>query len=96
MYHVKMEKYGMILSVNVFAHQDHFQMELYVLDVLLDNYMLMEVATAQMVPSLMEFNALLKLSINVLEFQIQTGMELTVSVSQDSQLMETHAFVLVL
>jgi hypothetical protein len=91
-----MEKYGMILSVNVFAHQDHFQMELYVLDVLLDNYMLMEVATAQMVPSLMEFNALLKLSINVLEFQIQTGMELTVSVSQDSQLMETHAFVLVL
>lgn len=96
MYHVKMEKYGMILSVNVFAHQDHSQMEPHVLNVLLDNYMLMEVATAQMVLSLMEFNAPLKQSINVLEFQIQTGTELIVSVSQDSQLMETHAIVQVL
>lgn len=91
-----MEEYGTILSVNAFVHQDHSQMESHVLNALLDNYMLMEVVIAQMVHSLMEFNVPLKLPINVLEFQIQTGMELIVSVSQDLLLMETPAIVQVL
>ena len=55
----------------------------------------MEVATVQLELSLMELNVLSKLWINVLELLTPTGMELTASVSQDSQLPGTHAIVMV-
>ncbi len=50
--------------------------------------------TVQKVLSSMEFNVLSRLLINVLQFQTLTGMELTVFVSQDSQLLEIHAIVM--
>lgn len=56
--------------------------------------MLLEVATVQKELSLMELNVHHCLLTNVLEFQIPTGMELIVSVSQDSQPLETHATAL--
>lgn len=52
-------------------------------------------AIVQMVLSSMESNAQSKQLTTVLEFQILTGTELTVSASQVSQLTETHAIVMV-
>ncbi len=62
-------------------------------DVLLANFMPTVDATVQTDFSLMEPPVLSRLSINVLEFQIPTGTELTVSASQDLVLPETHAIV---
>lgn len=59
------------------------------------SFMLMEAATAQLVPSLMELNVQLKRQTNVSVFQAPIGMELTVFASQDSQQQETHASVMV-
>ncbi len=92
----KTEEFGTILLVNVFVQQDHSQMELYVLNVLLDNFMQMEDAIVLTVHSLMEFNVQQKAQINVLEFQTLTGTEHIVSASQDSQQTGTHVFAMVL
>lgn len=78
------------------AHKVDSGTQFNVLDALKANFMLMVVVIAQMEPSLMELNVLFKLLINVFLFQILTGMEPTVFVSQVSQLLETHAIVMVL
>ncbi len=93
--HAIREESGTIPSVNVSALQDHSQMVSNVSDVELVNFMPMEAAIVQLEHSLMESNVLLRLSINVLELPILTGMELTVFASQVSQLLETHAIVMV-
>lgn len=79
----------------MFAHQVHSQTEFHVLNVPQVNFMLTVDAIVQMVLSSMESNAQSKQLTTVLEFQILTGTELTVSASQVSQLTETHAIVTV-
>lgn len=93
--HATTEESGTIPSVNVSAHKEPSPMGPLVSDVPLDNFTPTEDATAQMEPSSMELNAPSELLKNVSAFQTPTGMELTASVSQASQPMETHASVTV-
>lgn len=93
--HVIREESGTILYLNVSALKEHSPMVNNVLDVPQVNFTLLEVATALKELSLMESNVHHCLLTNVLEFQTPTGMELIVSVSQDSQPLETHVIALV-
>lgn len=67
-----------------------------VLDALKVNFTLMAVVFVQREHSLMELNVLFKPLINVLLFQIPTGMEPIVFASQVFQQLETHVIAMVL
>lgn len=93
--HVIREESGTILYLNVSALKELSQMVKNVSDVPQVNSTLLEVAIAQSELSSMEPNVPLCQLTNVLESQAQTGTELTVFVSQDSQQLEAHAIVMV-
>jgi hypothetical protein len=71
-------------------------MMFFVFDAAPTNFMPTEGATAQTEPSSMEINVSLELLTNASAFETPTGMELTVSASQDSQPTETHVIAMVL
>jgi hypothetical protein len=91
--HAITEEFGMTLSANVSALKDLSPTVPLVFDALPVNFMPTEDATAQMELSLMELNVPSEPSINVSAFQIQTGTELIVFVSQAFQPTETHVTV---
>lgn len=90
------EEFGMINNLNVSALILPSGMVSNVSDVPLDNNMQLEDVSAHKVLSLMEFNALLELLIDVFLLPIPTGMELTVFASQDSLQATINASVKVL
>ena len=93
--HVIREESGTTLYLNVSALKELSQMVKNVSDVPQVNSTLLEVAIAQSELSSMEPNVPLCQLTNVLESQAQTGTELIVFVSQDSQQLEAHAIVMV-
>lgn len=82
-HHVQTEKSGTKLYHNVFVLKVLSSTVSNVLNVLQDNYMLMEVASVQMELSLTVTNVKIKLLINVSVLLIQIGMEPIVSATQD-------------
>lgn len=83
--HAIKEEFGMINYLNAYAQILLSSTVLNVLDALQVNFMPTVDVSAQTEHSLMEFNVLLKLLIDVLVLPIPTGMELIVSAYQVSQ-----------